>query len=262
VAAAKAQFRDGVADIARRFGVTVKTLRVYEEMGLLAPVRDGNGWRTYGQAECERLHLIVLLRQLGFPLSAIANLLAKREHDLATVLGVQEQALTEQQRRTGDALALVRKAQNRLAAGETLDLDTLADLVRRTSSEALRWTPAMAELADRLFDAEQRERMIRYRAQPDVAADDAEWERIFEELPPLTARGDAGSPAALDLGRRSVALLRKMGGHDPQGWGAMRTFWDRATDDPALAGEVPMDRAQWAFFQVVIQNVFKEEQAK
>jgi DNA-binding transcriptional MerR regulator len=37
---AKAQFRDGVADVARRFCVTVKALRVYEEMALVIPLRD------------------------------------------------------------------------------------------------------------------------------------------------------------------------------------------------------------------------------
>lgn len=259
--AAKAQFRDGVADIARRFGITVKTLRVYEEMDLIRPVRDGNNWRTYGQAECERLHLILLLRQLGLPLAAIADLVARQAHGIGAVLAVQEKALAEQQRRTADALGLVRAARARLATGETLDLETLADLVRRTNGEALRWTPEMIELAEGLFSAEQKERLIRYRAQPGVERDDAAWARIFAELAPLAALGDAGSDAARDLGRRSVALLRKMAGSDPGTWGAMRGFWDRATEDRATAGHAPFDGDQWAFFQAVIHNVLQEEKA-
>lgn len=65
-------FPEGAAAIARRFGVTVKTLRVYEEAGLIRPVRNGHGWRTYGQAECERLHLVLLLRRFGLTIARIA----------------------------------------------------------------------------------------------------------------------------------------------------------------------------------------------
>ena len=260
--ASKAQFRDGIADIARRFGVTVKTLRVYEEMGLIEPVRDANGWRTYGQAECERLHLVLLLRQLGLPLGSIADLVAKRQHDLASVLAVQERALIEQQRRTEEAMALVRAARARIAAGEQLDLDTLADLVRRTSDPEMRWTPELSELANRLFNPEQKERLMRYRARPDVEQDDHAWMLLFRELDLLEPTGDPRSEAALQLGRRAVSLIRKMTGDDHGSWAAMRAFWSQGVSNPALADKLPINQRQWAFFEEVIRAVLSEEHVK
>ena len=40
----------GIGDVARRTGVTERTLRYYEELGLLAPARDGGGRRQYDGA--------------------------------------------------------------------------------------------------------------------------------------------------------------------------------------------------------------------
>lgn len=50
-------------------GVTERTLRYYEEMGLLTPPRDGGGRRRYDNEQIERLYRIRLLRELGTPVA-------------------------------------------------------------------------------------------------------------------------------------------------------------------------------------------------
>lgn len=61
-----------VGDLAERTGVTVRTLRYYEEIGLLEPcARTDAGHRLYGQGEIERLYQICYLRQLGMPLDGV-----------------------------------------------------------------------------------------------------------------------------------------------------------------------------------------------
>jgi hypothetical protein len=54
------------AEIAKSFGVSTKALRVYEEHGLLTPLRVGSGttrsgWRAYGPEHVVRLHQIIIL---------------------------------------------------------------------------------------------------------------------------------------------------------------------------------------------------------
>ena len=49
-------FADAATAIAKRFGVSAKALRVYERMGLIRPARTQSGWRSYGQADVERLY--------------------------------------------------------------------------------------------------------------------------------------------------------------------------------------------------------------
>ena len=61
----------GIGDVARRTGVTERTLRYYEELGLLAPDRAGGGRRRYGGGDLDRLYRIRLLRELGTPLADV-----------------------------------------------------------------------------------------------------------------------------------------------------------------------------------------------
>ena len=78
-------------EAARRLGLSVKALRVYEQRGLLAPLRSAAGWRAYGPAEMCRAGDIVALRGLGFSLAEIGRLLtgdvAALEPALAALAG-------------------------------------------------------------------------------------------------------------------------------------------------------------------------------
>jgi DNA-binding transcriptional MerR regulator len=60
-----------IGDVARRTGLTQRTLRYYEELGLLDPPRDAGGRRRYAAADIARLYRIRLLRDLGTPLADI-----------------------------------------------------------------------------------------------------------------------------------------------------------------------------------------------
>ena len=55
-----------IKQVAEQFNVTYDTLRYYEKIGLLPPIKRGaQGRREYGAAEIEALNKIVHLRQLG-----------------------------------------------------------------------------------------------------------------------------------------------------------------------------------------------------
>jgi DNA-binding transcriptional MerR regulator len=65
-------------------GVSARTLRYYDEIGLLKPARIAeSGYRLYGQAEVDLLQQILLYRELGFPLEEIKTLLAAPDFDRA-----------------------------------------------------------------------------------------------------------------------------------------------------------------------------------
>ena len=66
-----------VGELARRTGLTVRTLHHYDEIGLLKPSgRSEVGYRLYSQADVQRLHGIQTMRQMGLALSDIGDLLA------------------------------------------------------------------------------------------------------------------------------------------------------------------------------------------
>jgi MerR family transcriptional regulator, thiopeptide resistance regulator len=67
-----------IQEIARLAGTTSRTLRHYGDIGLLSPTRIGsNGYRYYDRAALVRLQRILLLRELGLGLPAIADVLAQ-----------------------------------------------------------------------------------------------------------------------------------------------------------------------------------------
>ncbi|CUA95199.1 MerR family transcriptional regulator [Pannonibacter indicus] len=68
----KTQFTIG--DLAKEFGVTLRTLRFYEDRGLLNPKRDGLN-RVYTRRDRARLKLVVMGKRVGFSLSEIRDML-------------------------------------------------------------------------------------------------------------------------------------------------------------------------------------------
>ena len=77
-----------IGQVSARTGLTTRTLRYYEELGLLkSSERLVGGHRVYASEDLRRLYRISLLRQLGLPLSDIAAELDDPSHDLSDTIG-------------------------------------------------------------------------------------------------------------------------------------------------------------------------------
>jgi DNA-binding transcriptional MerR regulator len=136
-----------IADVARMSGVTSRTLRHYDRIGLLAPAYVGaNGYRYYETEQLLRLQQILLLRELGISLGEIAK-----------AIGSQP-----------DIVAALRRHHARLIA-ERERLGVLAQTVARTITELEEGAPMMPPKINRpenlfegfdpsVYEAEARER--------------------------------------------------------------------------------------------------------
>lgn len=83
-----------IGEVARRTGLTERTLRYYEELGLLAPRRDAGGQRHYDADALARLYRIRLLRALGTPVAGLSGALL--EGDLLPAVHQHLAAVDEQ----------------------------------------------------------------------------------------------------------------------------------------------------------------------
>ncbi|MCX4959641.1 MerR family transcriptional regulator [Streptomyces virginiae] len=93
-----------ISEVARISGVTARTLRHYDETGLLPPARIGaNGHRYYGERELLQLQQILVLRSLGVGLPEIGRILSEQV-DEVDALRVHHRRLLEERNRL-DALA-------------------------------------------------------------------------------------------------------------------------------------------------------------
>jgi DNA-binding transcriptional MerR regulator len=103
-----------VGDVSHLAGVTVRTLRHYDEIGLLRPSgRTEAGYRLYAQEDLARLQEIIVWRQLGFSLAEIQQLLDDREHDRGDALRTQRELVEFELHRLG---ATARALDEALAA--------------------------------------------------------------------------------------------------------------------------------------------------
>jgi DNA-binding transcriptional MerR regulator len=132
------------AQCAKRIGITVRALRLYEQTGLIRPRRTEKNWRLYGAHEVARLSEILALKRLGLSLQEIARLLAGQTTDLDRMLAMQNLTLQEQLGRTQRSLATVDALRAKIAMGDLLSIDELLKLAKDTnmtdtSSDAIAW---------------------------------------------------------------------------------------------------------------------------
>ncbi|WP_328446930.1 MerR family transcriptional regulator [Amycolatopsis sp. NBC_00438] len=116
-----------IQDIARSAGTTSRTLRHYGAVGLLEPSRiGGNGYRYYDEQALVRLQRILLLRELGLGLPAIAEVLGG-QRDSAAALETHLDLLEQEQRRIGRQIASVRTTLRKMKGGERLMAEEVFD---------------------------------------------------------------------------------------------------------------------------------------
>ena len=124
------------SDAARRLGVSAKALRLYEQRGLVAPIRSAAGWRAYGPAQMARAGEIAALRALSLSLAQVARVLTGDVTGLEPALAAHQVALEAEARHLALTVAKVRDLRTSLAQGAA-----------PTSSELARLAAPCAELA-------------------------------------------------------------------------------------------------------------------
>jgi DNA-binding transcriptional MerR regulator len=118
------------AEAARRLGVSPKALRLYEERGLVAPVRTAAGWRTYGPAQMVRAAEIAALRALGLSLAQVARVIGGDGNSLEPALAAHQAMLEGEVRRLLETADRVRAVRTQLAEGRAPAPGDLLPLVR------------------------------------------------------------------------------------------------------------------------------------
>ncbi|MEU4067944.1 MerR family transcriptional regulator [Streptomyces wedmorensis] len=191
-----------IQEVAKKAGTTSRTLRHYGERGLLEPSRIGaNGYRYYDQAALVRLQRILLLRELGLSLPAIAEVL-EGQRDTSAALRTHLALLEQERERIGRRIASVRTTLHKTEKGEELMADEVFDGFDHTVHEkevTERWGREAYEKGDRWWrslDAGQKKAFMDEQA--GIARDFGQAAR--DGLA-------AGSDEVQDIARRQVAWL-------------------------------------------------------
>lgn len=196
-----------VGELAKRTGVSVRALHHYDEIGLLAPSgRSESRYRLYAREDVVRLQQIKSLRQLGFSLEEIRELLAARR---LTPLGVVEMHL----QRVKEQMELQRQLLGRL--------ESIAEQLRvaetPTADEMMKTIEVMT-MFEKYFSEEQRQALKERgdKLGPDaIKAVEEEWPRLIAAVRDEMKKGtDPHSPRVRELAKRWRELLNAFSGGD------------------------------------------------
>lgn len=121
-----------ISDLASQFDISTRTIRYYEEIGLLAPSRANNGRRIFTRKEKTRLQLIFRGKKYGFNLEEIQEMIQLFDQDptgkkqLERTIEYGEEKIEEVTRRIDD-LVLTRTEMERLMSDFQEKLKTWED---------------------------------------------------------------------------------------------------------------------------------------
>lgn len=102
-------------------GVSERTLRYYDAIGLLKPARiESNGYRVYGREQVDMLQQILLYREMEMPLAEIGALLHAPDFDRQEALKAHLMTLHRRRERLDRLLATVQKSIQALEEGDTM----------------------------------------------------------------------------------------------------------------------------------------------
>lgn len=119
-----------IGGVAERLGVSTRTIKYYEELGLVSPEnRSPGGFRLYNASDVERLERILRLKGMGFSLAAIREFLAVRdaakEATREAVLAETTEHLRSREREVTEYIA---KAREDLESAEALRQELERDI--------------------------------------------------------------------------------------------------------------------------------------
>jgi DNA-binding transcriptional MerR regulator len=118
-----------IGEFARLGQVSPRMLRHYDEIGLLRPIRvEPNGYRLYDIRQLERLHRIVALRDMGFGLEQIGQVLSE-DISVEELRGMLRLRRAQIERTVGEEQARLRRVEAHLRALEWSDTVELQDYV-------------------------------------------------------------------------------------------------------------------------------------
>ncbi|CAN5830254.1 MerR family transcriptional regulator [soil metagenome] len=199
-----------VGQVAERFGVTVRTLHHYDQIGLLSPSeRSHAGYRLYTEQDLTRLQHVVVYRRLGFPLEQINELLdGEASAELVKHLQRQRAAVTSRLEEMSDLVTAIDRALEKEMKGINLTKEEQRELFGEDFSDEY-----AAEAEQRWGDTEgwkqSQARTSQYTK--------ADWEQIKAEGDQANAAFgaamEAGEPAtsqaAMDAAEESRRQIEK-----------------------------------------------------
>lgn len=228
-----------VGDLARRTGLSIRTLHWYDQLGLLRPSqRTASGHRLYGPADVQRLQQIRSLRHLGFTLEEILDCLRRGRFTPAKVLRLHLAELKEQIRRERHLAGRLERLADRLDAAGVVSVDELMTIIEEITMSEHNLTP------EQLAEVQARGRML---GEAHIRAVEAEWPALIARVRAELDKGTPPSdPRVQEMAHRWRELAHEFTGGNP---GIEQAVAQRYRQNPELRQRTGLDGRIFAYVQ-------------
>lgn len=233
-----------VGTLAKKTGLSVRTLHYYEEIGLLVPrQRTEAGHRLYGKEEAMRLQQILSLRQLGLPLEEIRTCLDEPEYALTQTIELHLKRLEEQ-------IALQQRLYERLQA-MARRLSTTEDV----SLEDIIQTIEIMKMTDNYFTPEQ-QAFLKQRGEElgeaKIRQAETDWQTLIDAVRAEMNKGtDPTSDTVKPLAQQWKGLIEAFTGGNAGVAKSLHTMYK--TEGPKKASRNMVDAEVFAYISQAME---------
>jgi DNA-binding transcriptional MerR regulator len=231
-----------VGELAKRTGVSVRTLHWYEEIGLMSPSqRSEAGHRLYGAEDLGRLQQIRSLRQLGFSLDEIRACLGERKFSPQQVISLhlgrldQEIALQQRLRARLESIAA------RYGASEAVSAEEFIQAIEAMTVMEKYYTK------EQLEELEQRKGVLGADA---IKAVEQEWPQLLAKVrTEMENNTDPADPRVQALAKRWMELLQAFSGGNRE---IEKSAANMYRNEPGVAQQYGLDPRMFPYVQKAI----------
>lgn len=222
-----------IGELARRTALSARTIRFYEQIGLLtASTRTDGGHRVYGAGEVAQLQRVSSLRRLGLTLAQVGEVL-EGGVDALGVVRLQLQRLRERVRIEQLLCRRLERISAQLEAGKPVSVDDFIHIIEETKM-ADQMSPELQERLRQLHKDTGPERIRE--------VEEVEWPGLFSDVRAAMREGaDPAGERVQELVRRWQGLVEEFTKGDPE---ITRAVARRNQADPSAAGKMPADMAE------------------
>lgn len=215
-----------IGELAKRTGLTVRTLHHYDAIGLLSPsARSDAGYRLYNETDLARLHRILALRRFGMALADIGTFLTGPDLPLVDIVERQIGMLDQQIAQASALRSRLVRLRGQLDAGRQPDpADWLTTLEQMT-------------MYDKYFTQDELQQLPLYTQAAQV---EGEWQALVTEVRGLIDAGTSPADArARALAKRWMATLARDTNANPVLFAKLNTMHEQEPSVQEHTGVTP-----------------------
>ncbi|EEL48541.1 Transcriptional regulator, MerR [Bacillus cereus Rock3-44] len=248
-----------IQELTKETGVTVRTLRYYDQIDLLKPSgKTEGGHRLYSETDVIRLQQILFLKEMGFSLKEIMNMLMTDELSLKESLEKQLTFVQEEQKKLNRMEKILRAVVYSVELEGELDWKIMFELIQLS-----RQSPRIREMFQRKVFSEKEQGLLRNL--PNMSEEDVnvrEWVDALKQLRNFMKEGkDASNDEVQEATKRLMEKCMEMANGDEA---FLDKLWEvrKSKEDSQKMNMYPIEEELLAYMDEAFRIYDERERGK